>query len=104
MNISKIIQELNQFVSEKFDDFKCIYFYGSRVRGDSREDSDIDVIIIFGNELNYKEERELAGIIGELDYKYNVFIDYHPMTMNELEKNPVFYAEVVNKGIFYDAA
>ena len=59
MNISKIIQELNQFVSEKFDDFKCIYFYGSRVRGDSREDSDIDVIIIFGNELNYnKEERE----------------------------------------------
>jgi hypothetical protein len=30
--------------------------------------------------------------------------DLHPMTREELERNPVFHDEVVNKGIFYDAA
>ena len=31
-------------------------------------------------------------------------IDFRTYTLNELSRNPIYYNEVVNKGLFYDAA
>lgn len=103
-NTENIIKDLNKTISEKFEFFKGSYLYGSRAKGDFQEDSDIDIINIFERELSREESLELAGIIGDIDYKYNVFIDYHDYTLNQLEKNPVFYKEVIDKGFYYEAA
>ena len=73
-------------------------------QGNFNDESDLDVILIFDQELNYPKQLELAGIIGQIEYENNVFIDHHPMTMEALEKNPIFYEEVVGKGIHYEAA
>ena len=102
--IEKIIKDVNESILKKFSFFKGSYFYGSRARGNFTENSDIDLINVFDNELSYEEELELAGIMGDIDYKYDVFIDYHNYTLNNLKKNPIFYNEVVNKGFYYDAA
>ena len=37
-------------------------------------------------------------------YKYDVYIDLHSYTSENLQKNPFYYNEVVNKGLFYAAA
>jgi len=103
-NTENIIKDLNKTISEKFEFFEGSYLYGSRAKGDFQEDSDIDIINIFERELTRQESLELAGIIGDIDYKYNVFIDYHDYTLNQLEKNPVFYREVIDKGFYYEAA
>ncbi len=104
MDINLLVKELNNDLALKFPNFKGIYFYGSRAKQCHLEDSDYDIIVVLESGLNFGELLDLAGIVGEIEYKYDIFIDYHPMTMAELERNPYFYDEVVNKGKYYDAA
>ncbi len=102
--IEKIIKDLNKILSEKFEFFRGSYLYGSRANGNYKKDSDIDIINIFEKELDREESLELAEIMGDIDYKYDVFIDYHDYTLEQLKRNPVFYMEVINKGFYYEAA
>lgn len=104
MNINKMINDLKKELASNFDNFEGVYFYGSRVKGDYEPDSDFDFIVLFKDSYSLESEYKLAEIIIKIEFKHNVFIDYHPMTMQELERNPIFYNEVVNKGIYYEAA
>ncbi len=103
-NINIIINLLKQKISSKFNDFKGIYLYGSYAKGSFTKESDIDIIILFSKNLSYEEEKQLAGIIGFIEAEKDVFIDYHPYTMEDLRKNPIFLEEVTEKGIYYEAA
>lgn len=47
---------------------------------------------------------EIYGIVSDLDYKYYVFISLMAYTPDDLEKNYIFHNEVVNKGVYYEAA
>ncbi|MEW5820780.1 MAG: nucleotidyltransferase domain-containing protein [Cyanobacteriota bacterium] len=100
MNISEIIKELNKLINESYGDFKGSYLYGSRAKGNAKEDSDLDVVALFDN-INKEKDFELSGIVCDLMYKYDIFIDLQVYTLEKLEKNPIYYNEVVNKGIFY---
>ncbi|MEI8388815.1 MAG: nucleotidyltransferase domain-containing protein [bacterium] len=102
--INIVINKLNEKLAVVFNNFIGTYLYGSMAKGTYTENSDVDIIIIFSEKLSYEEERKLAGIIGLLEYESDLFIDYHPYTMNDLEKNPIFLREVVEKGIYYEAA
>jgi len=102
--IEKILLDLNNELFSKFDNFEGIYLYGSRAKGNFRHDSDFDIIVLFKDDYSLKIESKLAEIIINIELKYDIFIDYHPMTLKELERNPVFYNEVVNKGSYYEAA
>lgn len=104
MNIKDLISDINKKLSSCFNDFQGVYFYGSRARGEYSTDSDFDFIIVFKNGYSIEDEYKLAGVIGEIELKYDIFIDYHPMTIKELERNPVFYNQVVKNGIYYEAA
>ncbi|OGI02520.1 MAG: hypothetical protein A2Y25_07030 [Candidatus Melainabacteria bacterium GWF2_37_15] len=103
MDISEIIKELNRLIKEKYDDFKGSYLFGSYARGDYTKDSDIDIVALF-DEYDRDKEMEIYGITMDVDYKYDIVISLLIHTRKELENNCVFYNEVVNKGIFYDAA
>lgn len=104
MDISEIIKELNSRIKAKYPDFKGSYLYGSYAKGTYNEDSDVDIVLIFGKEYDYDEESYIYGISGDIDYKYDIVTTPLPFTEAELKKNVVFYNEVVNKGIYYDAA
>ena len=102
MNVKQLINELNEHISKNYRDFKGTYLYGSRVRGNFKPDSDIDLISLF-EWTDREKESYIYDAIVDLEYKYDIFIDFQQYTYEELRKNPVFYDQVVNKGIFYAA-
>ncbi len=101
--IINLINELNNCILNKYKDFKGCYLYGSLVNETSNANSDIDLIALFDH-INWEKDFEISGIICELMYKYDIYIDLHIYTQEKLKKNPVFFNEVVNKGLFYEAA
>ncbi|MFA7657863.1 MAG: nucleotidyltransferase domain-containing protein [Candidatus Gastranaerophilaceae bacterium] len=104
MDLSKVIKELNLRIKEKYPDFRGSYLYGSRARGDYREDSDIDIVLVFEKTHSYDEEAEIHSIVADLNCKYDIVIIGIPYTKRQLKKNYVFHNEVVFKGIYYEAA
>ena len=94
-----------------FADYRGMYFFGSRPQGTYTEESDFDIVVIF-DELNFQKKMQLAGIIGDIEYEYNVIIDYKLLTakgkrsIDYLRKyiNPYFIQEAIDKGIFYGNA
>lgn len=104
MDISEVIKELNSRIKAKFPDFRGSYLFGSYARGDYHKDSDVDIVLIFDSEHGYDEEKSVYGLIGDLDIKNDLILMPLTYTMEKLEQNSVFHNEVVNKGIYYDAA
>lgn len=100
MNISEITEELNKKLKEKYSDFRGSYFYGSRITEKFDKNSDVDSVGIF-DAVNREKRMEMWDIIGEFEYKYNVFIDFHPMTEPKLKRNSIYCNEVTGKGFFY---
>lgn len=101
--VQKIIQELIKLIKEQFPDLQGVYLYGSQISGTVNKDSDIDIIALF-DEVSREKKYEIGGILGDLEYKYNVYIDLHEYTEEDLKRNPYYYNEVVNKGQYYAAA
>ncbi len=99
--VEKVVKKLNKELSKLIPDFVGVYVYGSQVRGDCAPDSDIDIVGLF-KKINDDIETKLYKLISLLNYKEDVFIDIHPMTRSELNRNYFFRDEVVNKGIFYE--
>lgn len=101
--IIKIIQELNKLIKQQFPDLKGLYLYGSQAKGNASKDSDIDLVAIF-DDVSREKTYEIGGILSDLMYQYDTYIDFQPYTYDDLSKNPYYYHEVVNKGIYYAAA
>ena len=102
--VKKVVNILHKTLKETFSDFKGAYLYGSQVKNTSHKDSDIDIVVLFETEPDRKRYSAIWDIVGPIEAEYDVFFDLHPMTYQELSFNPFYYEEVVNKGIFYDAA
>ncbi len=100
-DIGQIIEILNKKIKSLFSDFNGVYLYGSYANNTSTLNSDIDIVAMFNNKLTRNDRMELWKLIGNIEAKYNVIFDLHPMIYEELEQNPVYYNQVVNKGIFY---
>lgn len=101
--------ELKDHLSQKFNDFNGMYFYGSRVKRTNKKNSDYDLALVFGS-LDYKKELEIADVITSFEYHYNVFIDYKTITLKgsksflNIKKNinPVFVKEIQDTGIYFE--
>ena len=102
--IKKVINLLNESLKEKFPDFKGAYLYGSYAKNTSHKYSDIDIVALFKTTPDRKKRFAIWSIVGPIEAEYDVFLDLHPMSSEELEQNPFYYEEVVNKGIFYNVA
>ena len=99
----QVIETLNKKLKETFKDFKGAYLYGSKAKGISTTDSDIDIVAIFSS-VHRDKRMTIWGIVGKIEAEMDVFIDLHPMTIEDLERNAIYYDQVVNNGIFYEAA
>lgn len=79
---TKIIKIIEIF----FPDAK-IYLYGSRVRGDYDEQSDIDIAIDNGKKLPLTEHGQIISMIEHLNIPLNVdVVDFHKIP-EEVRKN-----------------
>lgn len=100
--VEETIKLLNKAFSENFTDFHGLYLYGVFTDGKPHPSEDIEIVAIFDTED--KSKRELIWpIVGKIETDLDVYIDLHPITMEELKKDEDFYDEVVNKGILFKA-
>jgi|WetSurMetagenome_2_1015567.scaffolds.fasta_scaffold478023_1 uncharacterized protein len=100
--IKNIIQELSDELRSKYDDFKGIYLFGSRARGDNKKESDYDFALIFTRKINTKFEEELIKLIYKYDLKYNILIDSHILSESDVLKPATpFRDRILKEGIYY---
>ena len=103
--VDEIARKLRDALKEAISDFEGLYVFGSQVRGDATKDSDMDIVVLFGNENAFWADA-FYDILSKFrsDYYEVMGLDVLRKTQQQLENNPTFYNEVVNKGVFYDAA
>lgn len=98
--VEEVINLLSKAFRKHFDDFHGLYLHGVFTDGKNHPDDDIEIVAIFDTENKHKREL-IWPIVGKIETDLDVFIDLHPITMEELKKDEDFYDEVVNKGIFF---
>jgi predicted nucleotidyltransferase len=100
--VDEVARKLRDALKESIDDFEGLYVFGSQVRGDATEDSDVDIVVLFEHGSSNLPD-EYYEIMSDLMYDYYDIMDLDvlPYTRNELESNYFFHEEVVNKGMFY---
>jgi len=70
--IDELIEKLKLIYG---DNLVKVILYGSKARGDSREDSDIDIMIILRDFKNKVEEiKKVSAIVSSINFIYEVFI------------------------------
>ena len=84
--------------------FEGLYVFGSQINGLTSPNSDIDIVLLFKHD-SYYLPNEYYEILSQMRYDYFdiVDLDIHTKTFQQLQSNPIFYNEVVNKGVFYSA-
>jgi predicted nucleotidyltransferase len=102
--VDEIARKLRDELKKSIADFEGLYVFGSQVRDDATEDSDVDMVVLFANK-EAKKRKEYYEILSKLmaDYYGIIDLDVHRRTREELERNYSFHEEVVDKGVFYGA-
>ena len=70
------MKELKQGLAEIYGDkLKAVYLYGSYARGDYRDGSDVDVMIVLRNYRSYGKEIDRTGkLTSNLSLEYGISI------------------------------
>jgi predicted nucleotidyltransferase len=76
INQENILTEIKNFIQKLYQDkLDKIILFGSRARGDYRQDSDVDILIVLKNDFNYSQEIEkTSDFIGQLSLNYDMVI------------------------------
>ncbi len=74
--IRKLMKELNEGLIRIYgDQLKAVYLYGSYARGDYRQGSDVDVMIVLNGYESYGKEIDRTGeLTSKLSLAYGVSI------------------------------
>ncbi|PWD97996.1 nucleotidyltransferase domain-containing protein [Marinilabilia rubra] len=102
MNRREIINEIKSVVKKENPDARIILF-GSEARGDSRPDSDIDVLILLNKyPLTYSDRSAVTGPLFDLELETGVVVSPVVFSRKEWENRPFktpFYVNIQNEGV-----
>jgi len=99
-NEKKALKELKKEVLKLYPEAKLILF-GSKVRGDFDEESDVDVLVVMP-ELNFDKKEIIWDISNEINWKFDTNISLKVLKKEDLKKyNLSFYKEVKKEGILF---
>ena len=69
------------------DRLKAVYLYGSYARGDYRQGSDVDVMILLSDYKNYWEEiRKTSELMSDVSLEYDLLVSRIFMTEAKWQK------------------
>ncbi|NQT35119.1 nucleotidyltransferase domain-containing protein [bacterium] len=80
--MDKQLKEIIDKIVAYIDPVK-IFLFGSRTRGDSRNDSDYDIVVIYDGEMSKREVK--LGIYDQFE-DFNFSMDLFVLASQELEK------------------
>lgn len=103
-----VINKINLVLSQNFNDYTGIYFFGSRTTETYSESSDYDVVLVFKN-LDYEKQMEVAGLMARIEYEEKVTIDYKVLTSRgkrsiahiRSKVNPTFIQQAIDNGYYF---
>ncbi len=82
----KALTELKEILNKNFKIDKLI-IYGSKIRGDFDEESDLDVLILVPR-LNWKLKESIINKTTEINWKYDTNISPVVVSLDEWKKYP----------------
>ncbi len=87
--IWKLVQELKEGLLRTYGEkLKGVYIYGSYARGEERNDSDIDIMIVLDNYQSYGKEIDRTGeLISRLSLEYGTSISRVLMKENQWKES-----------------
>jgi len=100
---SKILSDLKSHLIKNYGNSVLdVILFGSQARGDSKEYSDYDVLIVLDKDYSGKDENQILDLCYDIDLKYNILIDAHLISSKELTsirgRQPVF-VNAIKSGI-----
>jgi len=72
-NEEAAIKEATRVLKERFS-VKEVILFGSKARGDSDRESDIDLLLLTTNPLDWKERHRIVDALFEVEMKHDVVI------------------------------
>jgi predicted nucleotidyltransferase len=74
--LKELLSELRRGLEESYGErLRGLYLYGSRARGESKPDSDVDVLVVLDDIRHYYRDLEqTAELVSELSLRYDVNI------------------------------
>ena len=102
MRRAEVVKQISRTI-RRIDPTAMAILYGSEARGDAREDSDIDVLILLsGDKRDFKHEDELAGELYNIELATGILVSPMIMLRKQWENRPFktpFYVNVMNEGV-----
>jgi len=101
--IRKVLKKLKKELLRTYggENVDSIILYGSRARGDEREDSDIDILVVLHKDFNYSEMLRLSSdLVASLSLENDVVISRALVTKAQYEKLQIpFLMNVRREGV-----
>jgi predicted nucleotidyltransferase len=104
MNAIKVIKDLKVHLlrncNKKIED---VIMFGSRASGTSMLDSDLDVLLIIGEEYTNKDKIEILDLCYDINIKHDIILDVHLLSKKEINSprgNQPFFSDAVETGLY----
>lgn len=81
-NEEAAIKEATRILKKRFP-VKEVILFGSKARGDSDRESDIDLLLLTTNPLDWKERHEIVDALFEVEMKNDVVISIIVNTLHD---------------------
>ncbi|MCK4663715.1 MAG: nucleotidyltransferase domain-containing protein [Bacteroidales bacterium] len=104
INNTKILIDLKSHLIKNYgNSVKDVILFGSQARGNSKEYSDYDILIVLEKDYSGKDENQILDLCYDIDLKYNILLDVHLLSSKEMKsirgKQPVF-VNAIKSGIY----
>ena len=100
--IESVIERIKEIIKQVAPQAKLILF-GSQARGDAKEGSDVDLMVILEQQtITLEEERAITTPLYALEFETGKIISPHVITASDWEKaalRTTFYHEVMKDGV-----